>query len=147
MKKLADEKGEIPAGRIGSCFETYHEGVELKNHNKYKDMMFYPPEEKVRYWIDLFLKSDIETLHNIGPMICSSQFVMIKAAIRLHFADIKIEAIYSKSQDPLKWDILANDNHDIMRGKKLPFDLTEQKLHDIAEKINTIIIPIEPHRS
>lgn len=145
LLKIADNQGSIPAGRVNSCFQYFIQGKELAQHQKYKDFLPEYSEEKIKFWIDLFTKSNVKDLCEMGHGVVSGGWNVIVTGIRYYFADKKWEKIYSKTTDPAEWDKMANNNGNLMNGRPLPYGLTLDSLSDIEEKVIALLKnPISP---
>lgn len=145
LLKIADKNACVPAGRVNGCLQYFLEGKELERYQKYKHQMVQYPEEMVKFWIDIFMKSTIAELHEIGSGVIGNGWNIIKGALRNHFAEEKWKVVYSHSEDPLQWDKLANDNPNVMNGRPVPFGLRLEDLRDMETKVRAILeLPIEP---
>lgn len=145
LLKIADKNASVPAGRVNGCLQYFLEGKELESYQKYKHQMVNYPEEMVNFWIDIFLKSNISELYEIGSGAISNGWNIIKGALRSHFAEEKWKIVYSKSKNPLEWDKLANDNPSVMNGRPMPFGLRLEDLKEMETKVRAILeLPIEP---
>jgi len=145
LKKICDNQGNVPVLRVNPSFQYYFEGLEMKNFQKYRDHLPSYKEEDVLFWINFFMTSPIETIHNAGISVVSAAWGMITGALRTHFVDKRWEVVYSKSDDPLVWDKLANNNPHVMNGRPLPFGLSQEDLSDIETKVMVVLKnPIGP---
>jgi hypothetical protein len=146
LVKLADKSANVPAGRVSSCFNIFLQGKELVQHQKYKDMLWSIPNDKVMFWIDKLKSSSVSDLHDMGAGVVGTAWSIVSTAIRYYFADKKWEVVYSKSTDPLTWDKLSNDNPNLMNGRPLPFGLSLDDMVEMEKKVMAVFKnPIEPH--
>lgn len=136
---LADSKGEIPVLRVNKCFEYFFEGLETSQIQKYKDHMPVYTEENIRFWVDFFLNNEIDAIHEAGIAVVSAGWATITGGLRSHFAQRRWEVVYSQSTKPLEWDKLANNNPNLMHSRPLPYDLTEENLKDMEQKIQAVL--------
>lgn len=137
--KVADSEGYVPVLRVNSCFEYFFEGLEATQLQIYKDHMPTYTEENIRFWIRFFLDNDISFIHKAGMTVVSAGWSTITGGLRNHFAQRRWEVVYSQTKDPLEWDKIANDNPHLMNGRPLPFDLTEENLKDMEEKVRAVL--------
>lgn len=145
LMKIADSNACVPAGRITACMNYFLEGKEVIGHQKHKDFLMKYSKEQVEYWIKFLTNATISDMRDAGTGVVAAGWSIIKSAIRDHFLEEKWENIYSKSEDPLEWDKMANNNPRIMNPKRFPFGLTKETLDDINEKVRSFLIhPIEP---
>lgn len=145
LKHIASPDGTIPAARAHPSFVTFFEGREIARYQQYKDSLVKYSEQQVRYWIKFIYTSSIGELHDAGIGVVTSAWSIITNAIRYYFADLKWKEVYSKSDDPLEWDRLANNTPSLFNGRNLPFDLSRAALQEMEEKVRTISSkPIEP---
>src|SRR5689334_9778130 len=89
--------GIIQSGRVSQCFQTYFQGLELTQHEKYKKYLPSYTNEQVYFWIDIFKKSSVTALVEMGPGVVSEGWSVVRGAIKYYFADKKWEKVYGKS--------------------------------------------------
>lgn len=143
--KLADKDGTIPVRRVTGSFQYFTEGNETAQFQKYKEYLPSYTEEQVMFWIDFLTKKEIEELHECGIGVISGAWQVITGALRNHFAQRRWEAVYSKTDLPIEWDRLANDNPHTMNGRPLPFGLSPETMKEMEDKIRVILQnPIQP---
>jgi len=137
---LADSNLSIPAKRITPCLNIFIEGVEIKKRIEFygQEHFFRSSEANVQFWIECFEKSTVAELYVNGRTVVSNGWNVIHTAIRDVFAAEKYAAIYSKSDDPLVWDRLANENPKITYSKLFPFGLTEERIKAMSDKVMII---------
>ena len=146
LKNIASTDGTIPAARAHPCFMTFYDGKEVESQQNFKTHIVDYQEERVKYWIRFLHTASIESLHEAGIGIVTSAWSIITSAIKSHFAQRKWEEVYSISNDPLEWDISANDLPALFNGRELPFDLSRGALQDMEEKVQAIVSkPIRPN--
>lgn len=144
--KIADGEGCLPVLRVNGCFEYFFEGLETIQIQKHKDHMPKYSEEDVRYWVRFFLDNDMDAIHEAGITVVSAGWSTIIGGLRNHFAQRRWDAVYSKTTDPLEWDKLANNNPHLMNSRPLPFDLTEEEMKDMEQKVKAVLgNRIQPH--
>lgn len=142
---LADPSGNIQVLRVNKCFEYFFEGLETTQMQKFKDHMPQYRDEDVLFWINFFVTSEIEVIHEAGIAAVSAGWQVIIGALRNHFAQRRWDKIYSTTTVPIEWDKLANDNPHLMHSRPFPFDLTEDKMKDMEEKVRVVLgNPIQP---
>jgi hypothetical protein len=129
----------VPALRITDCWNYFLGGTDLTQRQKYIEHIPQVDQEKVLFWIDKLSKASIGELHEMGTYVVSAAWTIITNGIRTHFANKQWEVIYSKSTDPRDWDRLANDNPHLVRGRPLPFGLTEDSLKEMQTKVTVIL--------
>jgi hypothetical protein len=145
LQKIADSNGCIPVGRAPDCLRYFTEGLETIQLQKYKKYMPRYTEEEVKYWIEFLVGSSLAELHEAGITVVGAAWSCILGAVRNHFADLRYELVYSKTSDPAAWDKLANDHPHIMHGRPLPFELSEDILKEMEEKVRVILgNPLQP---
>lgn len=145
LLQLANGDGKIPVMRVNKCFEYFFEGLETRQIQNFKEHMPTYTDENVRFWIRFFLDSSINTIHEAGIAVVSAGWATITGGLRNHFAQRRWEVVYSQTTDPLEWDKLANNNPHLMHSRPLPFDLTEDNLKDMEQKIRAVLgNPIQP---
>jgi hypothetical protein len=145
LMNLADGEGKIPVLRVNKCFEYFFEGIETTEIQKYKEHMPTYTEENIRFWIRFFLDNDMDTIHGAGIAVVSAGWATITGGLRSHFAQKRWEVVYSQTTDPFEWDKLANNNPHLMHSRPLPFDLSEENLKDMEQKIKAVLgNPIQP---
>ena len=146
LKKLANTKGCIESGRVATCFHCFIEGREITQHQKYKQHLMQFPDEQVLFWINFLKTKSIGELHEAGTGVVSAAWSIVTNSIRYRFAEEKWKTIFSKSDDPLVWDKLANDNPHVFLSKSLPFDLTPEDLSEMESKVKALVQNIiAPH--
>ncbi len=139
LSNIADPSGCVPVFRVNKCFEYFFEGIETTQLQKYKEYMPKYEPENVKFWINFLLTNKISEIHKAGITVISGAHATITGALRNHFAQKRWEVVYSKTNVPIEWDRLANDNPHLMHGRPLPFDLTEEKLKEMEEKIKIVL--------
>jgi hypothetical protein len=142
---LADKEMNIPVLRVNKCFEYFFEGLETTQIQRFKDHMPVHTEENIRFWIDFFKNNDMDAIHEAGIAVVSAGWSVVTGGLRTHFAQKRWEVVYSQTTNPLEWDKLANNNPNLMHSRPLPFDLTEEDLKDMEQKIQALLgNPIQP---
>jgi hypothetical protein len=145
LQKIADANGCIPVGRAPDCLRYFTEGLETIQYQKYKRYMPRYTEEEVQFWLEFLSERSVEELHEAGITVVSAAWNCILGAVRNHFADIRYELVYSKSENPAEWDKLANMNPHPMHGRPLPFGISEDILKEMEAKVMVILgNPLQP---
>ena len=137
--KIADQKGSIPCGRAADCLRFFTEGLEINQMQKYKDCIPTYDPKIVDFWINFLKESEIEELYEAGISVVSIAWSVISGAIKMHFMNLRWDLVYSKSEDPVVWDKLANDNPHPMHGRPLPFGLALEDLKEMNDKVMIIM--------
>jgi hypothetical protein len=142
---IADKQSAIPSGRVTQCFQTFLQGKELQQHQKYKEYFPDYSEDKINFWINKFKTVTMTELAQMGHGVVSAGWNVILMGMRYHFADKKWEKIYCQTNDPVEWDRAANANPHLMHGRPMPFGLSVESLKEIEDKVMSVLKhPIEP---
>lgn len=142
LTHLADPEGRIPAGRVWHSWQLFLEGKEIAQYVKLceEGVIMDIPEHVLSYWITFFETKSPEEMHSYGTGAVSYGFGIIQDAIKRWFVDQKWEKLYSKyPDDPLAWEKNYHKYTDIIFGKILPFDWTEEQLKEIQWKTSSVL--------
>lgn len=141
LRNIADDKGQVPSGRVWNSWQLFLEGHEIKQYQKLKEegKIVDCPEEILDYWKDFFENKTPEEMHSYGTGAVSHGWGIIQNYFKTWFADKKWELLYSKfPDDPLAWEKNYYKHSDIIFGKVLPF-WTEDQLKDIHFKVGSVL--------
>lgn len=147
LAKIADDRDAVQALKVTRSFTCYSEARELSKllnpidaDTEFSYLYYIPKisDEITTFWRTQLAKS-IPEIHNIGVFPITVGWQVLKNAVQQYFATQKWERVYGKFSDPVLREVDLYKNHlDLATGKPLPFDMTEDVVKSIVQKIQTV---------
>jgi len=138
LRKMADQRGMIPSGKVLPSWRLYYEGRGIQSYVKVRDMIPRHTKEQLDFWVKFFEDTSLEDLHSYGVGVVSFGWGIIENELRLWSANQKWDKLFSKTEDPLEWEKMAPSHRALLTGEVLPF--WDLKTRDkIAEKVGTVL--------
>lgn len=144
--------GKLTTKELWSGYETYYEGKNvIAAMNALKaGVICQVNKVQVEQWIKMFTDLSVEELRRYGPFSVMNMWNALDSAIKLEMVTHKYSVFYGKTDDPLEWVRLMNEDSKLPVEKRqqfwLPFGLTLKQLEWMTEKIRSITsVSIDPH--
>jgi hypothetical protein len=149
LKKICDREGMIKAGQVMLEWQTFYDGKTTSRiiHELNEGTIERPSKKCVDHWVKIFTEYDVSGLMKLGQPAVGLGWRTVVTETFLRNAQDKWDIIYSKSNDPLEWRKLANDNPKLWNSEHVSPFWGDEILDDVNTKVATVLSSrIEPRQ-